>query len=255
MQTVDPLDARQWFTWRERKAWVFSGAAFAVLFFTLTPVLGELLALMIAFGSAFCLFFFYLSKRTIGIECPYCQNYIETNTPWICGVCGEHNLRTDDCPFIGRCQKCRAEPKAYQCHHKGCGELIFFTKDKQRFNFAKCVNIPVPKMPLRVKRDKDADGIAKQHKDIQITELNLKKAKLDLELKIVKQDLEPAKEMTEEEILQKSAERFMDRNTSGPKIVERWKAKNAEIYKDNPVELAKQNANADQWALNNLEKM
>ena len=106
-----------------------------------------------------------------------------------------------------------------------------------------------------MKKDENAEIIAKQHEDIKITELKVKKAKLELELKEVNKDLEPAKELTEEEILEKSAARFKDRNTSGPRIVARWKAENARIFKNNPVELEKENAKADQWALNNLDKM
>jgi hypothetical protein len=42
---------------------------------------------------------------------------------------------------------------------------------------------------------------------------------------------------------------------SGPKIVERLKAKNAEMFKDNPDELKKQNLLVDQWATNHLDHM
>ena len=81
------------------------------------------------------------------------------------------------------------------------------------------------------------------------------KAKLDLELKAVKNDLEPPKEMTQMEILSKSAQEFTDRHMSGPKIAEKLKAENAEKFKNNPVELEKANLLVDQWVRNNLDRM
>src|ERR1700722_19820631 len=124
MQTCDPLEARQWFNWREAVNGAAVVISFIILDALLWPMAGGFLAGTISIAVMFCVFFFWLHKRTIGIECPHCQNYIETDTPWICGVCGAHNLRTDDFPFVGRCEKCRAKPKAYQCHHKSCGKLI-----------------------------------------------------------------------------------------------------------------------------------
>jgi hypothetical protein len=108
---------------------------------------------------------------------------------------------------------------------------------------------------VKIIKDKDADEMAKLDKGIQLTERMVKKVKLDLELKGVKENLKPVKEMTQEEILSKSAQEFVDRNMSGPKIVERLKAKNAEMFKDNPDELKKQNLLVDQWATNHLDHM
>ena len=258
MQTVDPLEARQWFKWREPMAWVFSGALFALLFFLLQPPLGGLFAFAIALLVSGCLFFFYLDKRTFGIVCPHsgCKKYIETTTPWICGVCGKNNLRTDEFPFIGRCEhnECRAEPKAYQCHH--CKRLIFFTKDEQRFNFAKCINIPAEEpRPRPVKKDQDVEQIVKLDKGIQLTERMVKKAELDVKLKEFKEVLEPAKPRTQKEAIEESFANFADRNMTGAEIVRRKKAENAEKYKDNPPELERQNLLVDQWARDHLDMM
>jgi hypothetical protein len=141
MQTCDPLEARQWFKLRE----ALNIAAVIIVFIFLDAILwllaGGFFASSVSIAVMFCVYFFWLHKRTIGIKCPKCQNFIETNTPWICGGCGSANLHTDDFPFVGRCETCKAEPKAYQCHHKKCGKLIFFTKDEQEINFARCVRI------------------------------------------------------------------------------------------------------------------
>jgi hypothetical protein len=255
MQTCDPLEARQWFKLREAVNFAVVIGGFIVLDAILWPVAGGFIAGTVSIVVMFCVFFFILHKRTIGIRCPRCQNFIETNTPWICGVCGAHNLCTDDFPFVGRCQKCRAEPKAYQCHHKKCGELIFFTKDRQEINFAKCVNIPVPKRPIRVEKDEHMEEMVKLDKGIQLTERKVKKAELDVKLKEFKDVLEPQKPRTQKDATEESFASFEDRNMTGAEIVRRKKAENAEKYKNDPVKLEQQNRLVDQWGRENLDLM
>jgi hypothetical protein len=197
MQTVDSLNARQWFRWREPLAWAISIVVFTFLFFVLSQVFGGFFGFIIAGGAAFCLFFFYLDKRAFGIVCPHCHQYIETNTPWICGNkdTPHRNDQVDDFPFIYRCQHCGFIPKAYQCHH--CFKLIFLSEDKQQTAFAKCADIPVkvPK-PKPGKRDPYEDEIAKKKRVVELSELDVKKAKIDVELKGYKETLEPPKMKT-----------------------------------------------------------
>lgn len=226
---------------------------FTFLFFVLTLVFGGLPAFIIAFIAAFCLHFFYLDKRAIGIECPHCGKYIETNTPWICGNkdTPHRNDRVDDFPFIYKCQHCGFIPKAYQCHH--CFKLIFLSEDRQETAYAKCADITVE--PELVKKDEDAEGIAKQSKDLQIADLKVKKAKLDVEMKGYNEILEPPKPRTQREVIEESFSNFEDRNMSGAEIVRRKKADNAIKHKDNPDELKRQNALVDQWARDHLDLM
>jgi hypothetical protein len=130
--------------------------------------------------------------------CPHCKGYIETNTPWICGYKGCRNENADDFPFISECEHCRAKPKAYKCHHRGCEKLIFFTKDNQTFNFAQCINMPTPKSePKPVKRDEHVDALAERKKAIELKELEAKEADIDLNLKSLRQALEPPKTIEE----------------------------------------------------------
>ncbi len=231
--------------------WAISIAVFIPLVFILQNLLPLLVADAIAVGVVFILFFFFLRKRILGILCTRCEQYIETNTPWLCSLCGTKNIRAYDFPFVNCCEGCGWEPKAYKCHH--CGEMIFLSDDKNKINYAQCINLPDKPKPVKIKKDRSADDIAKQSRDIQVAELNLKKAKLDLELKGVKEYLEPKKEMTQEEILWKSAQEYLDRNMSGPKIVEILKARNAKIFKDNPVELEKANLVLQKWARDHVE--
>ena len=175
---------------------------------------------------------------------------IETNTPWICGFKQCRNERVDDFPFIYRCQHCGAEPKAYQCHH--CGELIFFTTDQQKINYAKCVNIPVKTTPAE--KDRTAEKITKQHEEKRDLMHELEVTQLKGDLKEAKKRVEDPKEKTERQILEESIARFVDRNMSGAAIVQRLKAENADKYKDNPEELERQNLLVDQWEKNNFDK-
>lgn len=147
--------------------------------------------------------FFFLSNRPIDIRCPSCGKIIETNTPWICGVCGAKNMKVGDFPFIGRCsnEKCRYEPKAYQCHHVGCGKLIFLSKDQSPINFARCINMPETRRSNSEKTVVDEHDPAKLERDIRIKELLVKKTQIDVQLKELIQTLQSPKQKTKAERL------------------------------------------------------
>lgn len=255
IRTSDPLQARWCFRLREAENWLIVVIGFLVLNLGLWVFFHGFLASLIAIVVMFCLYFFVLDKRTIGIECPHCHKYIETDTPWRCGFCGRVNFQTDDAPFVGRCgnRQCGAKPKAYQCHH--CGELIFFTNDRQKINYAMCVNIPLPKKQQPVQTDSHVTDVSKQKKDIEITRLKVDKAKLDVELKSYTEILEPPKPRTQKEAVEESFANFEDRNMTGAEIVRRKKVEAAEKYKDNPPELERQNKLIDQWARDHLDIM
>jgi hypothetical protein len=251
--------ARWWFKLREPVNWAISIGVFVLLIYArqfIFPFISFFTIAVIGIVVSVFLCFFILHKRAIGIVCPNlrCGKYIETNTPWKCGnpKCQKENEQVEDFPIVYHCQHCKVEQKAFECPH--CQQSVFLSKAKLKTIYATFLKMPEESKPRPVKKDKDVEEMTQLDKGIQLTARKVAKAKLDLELKAVKNDLEP-KEMTEEEILEKSAARFKDRFTTGPKIVERWKAENAKLYKDNPVEHKKQDANADQWALNNLGKM
>src|ERR1039458_4944699 len=99
MQTCNPLTAKQWFKLRGAINWAVTIVVFIPLVFMLMQLCEAWLAFTIALAVAFCLHFFVLDKRAIGIECPHCGKYIETNTPWICGYKQCRNENVDDFPF------------------------------------------------------------------------------------------------------------------------------------------------------------
>ncbi len=165
--------------------------------------IGGFLAFLIALVPVFLLFFYGLDKRAIGIKCPHCGQFIESNTPWICGNkdTPHRNDQVDEFPFINHCQHCGFTPKAYQCHH--CFKLIFLSEDKQVTAYAKCADIPakVPK-PKPIKKDPHEDAVAKKKRDVELAELEVKKAKIDVELKGYKETLEPPKSRTHKEAIE-----------------------------------------------------
>ena len=203
------------------------------------------LAFTIALAVAFCLYFFVLDKRAIGIECPHCGKYIETNTPWICGYKQCRNENVDDFPFIYRCEHCGAEPKAYKCHH--CDSLIFFTKDHLRVNYAQCVNLPVKSEP--VKKDETLEAVTDLKGGIQVTRLKVEKAKLDVELKGLNKDLEPPpKEKTAFEELEEYFKGMMGNEDAAKK----WHAAIDAEFPNDSVEREKRHRVVDQWMTNRL---
>jgi hypothetical protein len=235
MQTVDPLEARQWFTRRGPMAWAISIAVFIASFFLLTLALDGFLAFIIAVIATGCLFFFYLDRRAMGIECPSCGKYILTNTPWICGFCGAKNFRVDEFPFVGRCgnKECGAEPKAYQCHH--CEKLVFLTPDRQKFNFAKCVNVPDRSKP--VKKDPVAGKISKQ--DAELHDL-----KHELDVTIIKGNIKEAKARIEPPKMKGLEDKYRGM-VKDEDDARKLKASIDEECKNDPVERAKRHAIVD----------
>jgi len=236
MQTYNPLTARQWFKLRGAINWAATIIVFTPLVFVLMQLCEAWLAFTIALAVAFCLLFFVLDKRAIGIECPHCGKYIETNTPWTCGFKQCRNENVDDYPFIYRCEHCGAEPKAYKCHHSNCGELIFFTKDQLRINYAQCVNLPVKSKP--VKKDKTAEKFSKQ--DAEKSDL-----KHELETTLLKGAINEAKSKSEPVKLPTITDRYK-KSVKDEDEARRLKAAVDEEFKDDPVEREKRHRLIDQ---------
>jgi predicted RNA-binding Zn-ribbon protein involved in translation (DUF1610 family) len=245
MQTCNPLTARQWFKLRGAINWAVTIVVFIPLVFMLMQLCEAWLAFTIALAVTFCLHFFVLDKRAIGIECPHCGKYIETNTPWICGYKQCRNENVDDFPFIYRCEHCGAEPKAYKCHH--CDSLIFFTKDHLRVNYAQCVNLPGKSEP--VKMDETLEAVTDLKGGIQVTKLKVEKAKLDVELKGLNKDLEPPpKEKTAFEELEEYFKGMMGNEDAAKK----WHAAIDAEFPNDSVEREKRHRVVDQWMANKL---
>ncbi len=248
-QTCDPLAARFWFKVREPANWILTGVLFVLLFFVLMQFFGGFVVGLIGIGAVFCLFFFVLDKRAIGIRCSNerCAKHIETNTPWICGNKGCRNDQIDDFPFIFKCQHCGYYPKAYKCHH--CEQLIFFTSDHQKDGYAVCANDSF--RPRRVKkREQHEDAVVGMKEKIELKGLSLEEAGLDVQLKRQQDALKPftAKIKTPEQEL----EEFLNKSVGDEDAAEKWKALVAEKFKDDPHGLERCLLLIDNWVRGRL---
>lgn len=129
----------------------------------------------LALGGAYWLYTIW-DKRPLQIVCNHCDKIILSNTPWVCGACGETNFDTERHSILEQCQKCGTAPKAYKCHH--CRELIFFSKDEDKRNPATGLNeTREPDEPTK----KSMEHLATKQEREQQIEL----AELELKLKAV----------------------------------------------------------------------
>lgn len=227
-------------------AWGISIGAFIFLFALLTTLpLDGLLAFIIALAAVGCLFFFYLDRRAIGIQCPHCKKYVATNTPWICGNkdTPHRNDQVDDFPFIHQCQHCGFTPKAYQCHH--CFKLIYLSEDRQETAYARCADIPVeaPK-PKPVKRDPNAEKITKQTDEKGDLKHELETTLLKGAIKEAKSKIEPVRRPTITDRYNKSVK---DEDEA-----RRLKAAVDEEFKNDPVEREKRHRMIDEEFINRM---
>lgn len=233
------LDPRLQFKLRTLQNWAWCMAGFALVAICVAPLPFRGLVDMAGIATAYYILFFVLDKRAGLIECPHCNNKLATNTPWVCGLCGKKNLRVEDFPFTNRCQHCGTEPKAYQCHHRDCGQLIFFTEDRQEENFAFCLVPQAPEPPpvdKRVVRTEQKEEI--QHE--------IEMARSTLELERIQQERAVRKRTRKEQI----EESFLNyRGTVlGARVFAReWAAQKRTELKDDPDALQDELDTLDAW--------
>ena len=255
--TCEPLNARRSFNSRTPVNWVIALVTFLILIYGLQFLLPievpYLLIVVATIGINFVFFFYVLQKRAIGIVCPNpkCGKYIETNTPWKCGNpnCEKKiNEQVDDFPIVYRCQHCGVEPKAFECPH--CREPIYLGKDRLKTIYATFVNIQEPVRPKRVKKDKVAEKVVKQHEEkrdliheLEVTQLkgNLMEAKSKIE--------PPAKKKTPYEEL----EEYMQTTDGNEDAERKWRAAIDKEFKNNPDARMRKHLRVDQWMKNRVE--
>jgi hypothetical protein len=236
--TESPLTAKQRFQFRPLSNWIFCGGVFVVVALALalavpTPLVwiadGGVIAML------FYLNFFVLEKRPIKIRCPHCRKYIVTNTPWVCGACGKKNVRTDDFPFIFRCEHedCGVEPAAYECHHRDCKKLIFLTEDERRTNIACCSD----EKKERRGRDERAAKVRTDKEKIEDKANELGVADLDAKLKEIRAKSEGPKIKTLAEQKREAFDSGYDAAMGVRAHARKRRAEAAEEFKDDPESL------------------
>jgi hypothetical protein len=224
--------------------------AFAIVFSWLASILfpGTLAMVfvdVVGLAGAYWLFNF-LGSRLIGFDCNHCGKYIASNTPWVCGFCKKSNLNANDYPFVHKCEHCGNEPKAYKCHHAGCGQLVFLTRDMLKINFAYCLNSqtaelpkPDPKAEKKIQQEEALEDI--QHQII-LEELNGKHAD-------VLKRKEQLKTATPEEKFKRDREKYFKSDD----IVREAEKKIREEFKNNPDRLEKELLFLKKWREDNIQ--
>jgi hypothetical protein len=177
----------------------------------------------------------FLDQRPIRFRCPECKRVILSNTPWVCKSCGEINRSTDDHSFLSKCKNetCGVEPKAYRCHHKGCGRMIFFTEDHDDTNYASCLNAASEKP----KPDERAEKVRADSEEIEDKRRKITKAELDEKLNEIERRSKVPKMKTPFEKKKEEADQYYDEVMGMREYAKKRKAEAAEMYKDDPDSL------------------
>jgi hypothetical protein len=190
------------------------------------------------------LYAIFLDKRPIWIRCRHCRKKIATNTPWICGGCGAKNEHVDYFPFVSRCEKCRIEPKAYQCHHEKCGKLIFLTKDELVRNYSFCINPPVVATEEQIER-------TNFEREKRRAEYKRDLARLNTDVELAERAHETAKKKgkaeTPEEKIKEHRDHRRAKTVSATEIYRAERKSNEEKYRDDPEMLKWVNEDLEDW--------
>src|SRR5882724_4832290 len=198
--TEDPLTSRRRFKFRQPLNFICSVAILIPLVLMLMQFMIAGIADIVAIGIVAFFYFTFLINRAIKIRCPHCRKIILCNTLWICGDCKQRNVRTEDYPFVNKCEHadCGAEPKTYKCHHEQCQQLIFLTSDEDIISYAHRANSPAEIKPKTTQENKEnkRDEVAM--------------AELDLKLKGIKDRIQGLKIKTELEQNIEKAERYYE---------------------------------------------
>jgi hypothetical protein len=239
---MDPLTAKLRFKFRTLNNWLI-----VIVIFVFVAVFDNWVADALAMAALFYLYFFILDKRPIRLRCGSCENIILSNTPWVCGFCKQPNKNANEHPFVDKCAHCGSEPKAYKCHHTGCGELVFLTEDKHQAHYAYCLNSPdeAPKPDERAEKMKTrAEKVQDKEHEIQMAELKeiLRKIKERSKEPKVKSRFDQKKE---------SFDDFYDGIMGMREYARKKRAEAAETYKNDPESLKDANDAIDEFLRRN----
>ncbi len=188
-------------------------------------------------GLAFYVYFFVLERQAVSLRCPSCHRVVEANTPWVCGFCQKRNDNVEKYPFVHRCEHCGAEPKAYQCHHRDCGELIFLSEDRLERNYARCVS--------RSFDEEQQAEIAEEQRQKRKLEHELNLAELTARLKGFQGKEEDKKSPRER--MQEDFELHETKVMGVHELAREKKQRATELYGDDAEMLARANEMIDAW--------
>jgi hypothetical protein len=238
-RAVDPMTGGLWFKLRTPLNFVICILLCAVVVAGLSFLVPIWAADLVAIGLVYYIFVVFLNKRPIGLRCDNCHKVILSNTPWVCGFCRAKNEDADNYPFIHRCKKCSAVPKAYKCHHAECGALVFLTSDTLRENYASCLNSPA-EVPPPAKSNVHQEQKQEMEHSITMTQL-------DMQLAALRKQREIKQPRTVLEEKRESLDKHYAGVMAAQELATRKKAEVAIVFKDDPENLQKAVEAIDDW--------
>jgi hypothetical protein len=246
-----PTNARFWFQWRKPLNIMICFVIFCPVFYLLQLNVGWFLAQVVSISIVFCVYFFALRNRAIGIICQNsdCGKFIETNTPWICNHKGCLNENVDEYPFIHRCQYCGFYPKSYKCHH--CQEFTYFTRDEQIAGYAESALYRSNAESVK-KRGLHADNVLDRREGIEKKQLDIEEGDLDVKLNKNKEllktpELKLKKKTSDEELAE-----FLHGTSEDKIAAQKWRAWVDKEFANDEEERMRMHLKIDEWLRNRI---
>jgi hypothetical protein len=203
----------------------------------------------LALGGAYYLHLLW-DKRPILLNCRHCGNIISSHTPWFCTDCKKPNHNTAEFPFVHQCEHCKAEPKAYKCHHPTCKHMLFLSPDEDATNYAYRLNSPREVQPQE-KRANEVLGKQQSKEDkehaIEMARLEIIEAQLNERLEIIRANSGDKVKKPSLEASRENLQQFVDGRTAIEQAARLQKAANVEACKGDKASLRRDNLVVDEW--------
>ena len=167
--------------------------------------------------------------KPLRLFCDHCDKYVPSDMPWRCSHCSHENERTRIHSFLNKCRNCKRSPKAYACPH--CGQFNFLDTDREVAHPA----LPVGRPPAAESTtDPRKEKLRERIEQKESLEHEIVIARLDAELKHIKESAEFKKEKSARESLEKSFSEHDAHMMGAHALAREQRRKNAETYKDDP---------------------
>ena len=136
--------------------------------------------------------------------------------------------------------------RRYKCHHNECDKLNFLTWDRLAINYAYCLNSP-SEIPEPPEPDEREAKVKTQQEKKQDKEHELETAKLDEQLKQIKERIDRPKIKTPFEQKKESFDKYYDGVMGMREYARKKRVEAEETYKDDPESLKDANEAIDEF--------
>lgn len=173
---------------------------------------------------------FGMVLKPLRLFCDHCDKYVPSDMSWRCSHCRHENERTRIHSFLNKCRNCKRSPKSYACPH--CGQLNFLDTDQEAAHPALPVGSQPP--PPAPAVDAQEQMLRKRAEQKATLEHKIVIARLDAELRGIKESVDFKKEKSARERLEKSFNDHDAHMMGAHKLAQEQRRKNAETYNDDP---------------------